>query len=57
MNDKMKSRKFMLASLSLIAGIVALFSGKLMGIEFNYLVGIILTAYGAANVIPTITKK
>lgn len=50
MDTKHRSRKFILAMLSLLSGIVALFAGYLSGGEFLGLVGLVLGLYGAANV-------
>ena len=44
-------RKFTLALMFAVAGITGLFIDKLTGDQFNFLVGIILSIFGAANVI------
>ena len=43
-------RKFTLSIIFGTAGVVALFIDKLTGDQFNFLVGIILSIFGAANV-------
>ena len=43
-------RKFTLAFMFTVAGIAGLFVDKLTGDQFNFLVGIILSIFGAANV-------
>ena len=43
-------RKFTLSLIFGTAGVVALFIDKLTGDQFNFLVGIILSIFGAANV-------
>lgn len=41
----------------MLTGVGAIFAGKMTGSEFIMLTGVILTAYGAANILPTIMKK
>ena len=50
MDEKFRSRKFLLALMSLITGIGALFSSLFTGSEFIALVGVVLGLYGGANV-------
>ena len=50
MERKILSRKFGLAVALTAAGIVALFLGKLTGGEYVALATLVLSAYGAANV-------
>lgn len=50
MDEKYRSRKFILAAISLVVGSVGLFTGEIESGDFYLLVGIILGAYGTANV-------
>ena len=50
MDIKFRSRKFILAILSLLSGIVALFTGFMIDTVFVGLVGTVLALYGGANV-------
>jgi len=49
-NGILSQRKFTLSIMFAVAGIVGLFIDKLTGDQFNFLVGIILSIFGAANV-------
>ena len=48
-DEKYRSRKFLLASLFTTAGVIALFAEKMTGGEFIGLSGTVLALYGAAN--------
>jgi len=54
MPTRYASRKFLLSLLAMIGGIVALWVGTMSGSAFVGLVGVILTGYGAANVVEKI---
>ena len=49
-NGILAQRKFTQSIMFAVAGIVGLFIDKLTGDQFNFLVGIILSIFGAANV-------
>lgn len=50
MLEKYKSRKFILAFIALVAGIVGLMFGRMDGTQFSMLAGVVLGAYGMANI-------
>ena len=49
-DSKMRGRKFFLATFSLMAGTLALFTGHLVEGTWLGLVGTVLAVYGVANV-------
>lgn len=51
MDNKFRSRKFILAFISLLSGVVALFTGFMIDTVFIGLVGTVLALYGGANVL------
>lgn len=51
MDNKFRSRKFILAFMSLTSGITALFTGFMIDTVFVGLVGTVLALYGGANVL------
>ena len=54
MSTRYASRKFLLSLLALVGGVLALWIDKMSGSSFVALVGVILTGYGAANVVEKI---
>lgn len=50
MDNKFRSRKFILAFISLLSGVVALFTGFMNDTVFVGLAGTVLALYGASNV-------